>query len=214
MELMTLRIFQREVAQQCRFATLSVDAINTANHERDEMFEKMRAGERTGADFDGNGLRTWFALQAFLVATANISKLLWGSKQGEKPIVKQRQHDRRELRASLGVMENSVLRLSPEFRNHFEHLDERIEEWAADSTHHNHADDTIGPANMIVGIDPGDMFRSYDPSTHILTFRGEAFDIPSVAHAVGNLMVIAEREAAKPHWEPPGQSASAGGGGQ
>lgn len=214
MELVTLRIFQREVAKQCRFAILSVDAINMANQERGEMFEKMHAGERTGADFEGNGLRTWFALQAFLVATANISKLLWGSKQGEKLVVKQRQHDRRELRASLGVMENSVLRLSPEFRNHFEHLDERIEEWATDSTHHNHADDSIGPPNMIAGLDPGDMFRSYDPSTHILSFRGEAFDIPSVAHAVGVLVVKAEREAAKPHWEPPSHSASAGRGGQ
>jgi len=42
------------------------------------------------------------------------------------------------------------------FRNHFEHFDERLEEWAKSSERHNFVDSNIGPPNMIDGIDPKD----------------------------------------------------------
>lgn len=63
-------------------------------------------------------------------------------------------------------------------------------------------DDLIGPTTAIVGIDPRDFFRSYDPSTHRLSFRGESFEIEPLVHAIDALLPIAETESSKPHWEP------------
>lgn len=199
MDLFTLRIFQEEVTTQCRFSLVSIDALTDANTERVLLFERMRSGEKV--EFEENDTRTWYALQTFLVAAANVHKILWGSDRGKAETVKARVTDRRQLRASLCVTEDSVLRLSPKFRNHFEHLDERIEEWATESVNRIHVNKVIGPPNIIIGFNPRDIFRQYDPSTHIMTFRGEMCDIPSVAKAIGALAPVAAREASKPHWE-------------
>lgn len=187
-DLMMLRTFQREVAKQCRYALISIDLLNQANSQR--------ASQRI---FDQ--APTWYAVQGFLIAAGNISKLLWGTKGGGAAKLQVRIKQRRELRSSLGISENSILKLSPDFRNHFEHLDERVEDWADESTHHNMVDDLIGPTTAIGGIDPRDFFRSYNPSTHRLCFRGESFEIAPLVHAIDALLPIAETESSKPHWQ-------------
>jgi hypothetical protein len=184
---MVLRTFQREVAKQCRYALLSVNFLDQANSVSGPQSQT----------------HVWYAIQNLLIAAGNISKFLWGQKSGSKEVLKKRAQQRRHLRALLGVAENSILKLSPEFRNHFEHLDERIEEWVEESTNHNLADDIIGPPNAIVGLDPRDMMRRYDPSSHILSFRGETFEIVPLVRAIEALLPIAEREVNKPHWETP-----------
>jgi hypothetical protein len=102
------------------------------------------------------------------------------------------------------VADNSVLKLSPGFRNHCEHFDERIEEWAASSPNRVVMDDSIGNlSHMVKGLDPSNSLRSYDPSQHTLMFRGEVFAILPVVEAVRALTPIAEQEAGKPHWDDP-----------
>jgi len=57
METRILRIFQREVERQCRFALIAVQDLNQALQT---------------VDMD----RIWYSVQAFLVAAGNVSKLL------------------------------------------------------------------------------------------------------------------------------------------
>lgn len=75
----------------------------------------MRA---THDDFDR--VETWCSIQTILVAAGNVSKILWPNEKykvrGEK------------LRQLLNVEKDNPLS-NRKFRNHFEHYDERIEEY-------------------------------------------------------------------------------------
>jgi len=166
-----LRIFQREVERQCRFALVAVEDLNAAlaSHDSD---------------------RIWYSVQGLLVAAGNISKLLWPpdsehSKRGE------------ELRASLGVSDASVL--APRtFRNHFEHFDERLEAWASSSKRHNFVDSSVITKGAISGIDPEDYLRNIDPADMALTFHGDRYLLQPIADEIGPLWQRANTEARKP----------------
>jgi len=157
MEKMVLRIFQREVERQCRFALIAVQDLSQA----------LQAG-----DMD----RIWYSVQAFLVAAGNISKLLWPAK----PRLPERGA---ELRASLSIDGESPLE-PRRFRNHFEHFDERLEAWATSSERHNFADSNVGPPGMIVGLEPGDYLRNFDTTGFAVTFRGDTYPLQPVTNAI------------------------------
>ena len=109
MEKQLLNCFQLEVARQCRWAILSIEDL-----------EGALKGLTSGKLAHEYGMsRLWMSIQTFLVATGNISKLLWPSQ----PQIPDRGSD---LRVSLGVGETSCLKTRT-FRNHFEHFDERLE---------------------------------------------------------------------------------------
>ncbi len=174
MDKMLLRIFQREVERQTRFALLSFSDLEAAL--------KM-------ADMD----RIWPAIQGFLVAAGNVSKLLWPAQ----PSVPNRGE---ELRQSLAVAGDSIL--APRtFRNHFEHFDERLEQWAASSQRKNFADSNVGPPGMISGLEPGDYLRNLDTTQCAVTFRGDTYHLTPLVAAVKELHVVATAEAPKPRWK-------------
>ncbi|SRR6266566_1449275 len=186
MQLMTLRIFQNELAKQCEFAL-------EANHD-------MR-----GTLYPLNTKRFFYSLQAFLVASANISKLLWPSTPMKRkcpncrqklllavPLLPARGAD---LRKSLNISSRSALR-SRTLRNHFEHFDERIEGWANSSSRHNFVDSNIGYS--ISGVDPADFMRNFDPSNWTATFQGKAFPLDPLVKEIKSVYEIAKTESQKP----------------
>jgi hypothetical protein len=147
----------------------------------------MAASDLAVAVASGDMHRLWYSAQALLVAAGNVSKLLW------PPNPKYQQRGR-ELRASLGVKEDSPL--APRtFRNHFEHFDERLEDWATSSNRRSLVDSSVVPAGAIQGVDPGDFLRNLDPDTYSLTFRGDAYDLRAVIGALQVLHGTARREA-------------------
>ena len=174
MDLMLLRVFQRQVADQCRFALSGVNLINaglsSTNHDV-----------------------LWVGCQQFLVGAANVSKALWGQRQRFAA-------DREPLRRSLLVGEDSVL-IDMSFRNHFEHYDERIDRWWADSAAHNTLDRMIGAPEMVAGLEDGDRFRVYDPESHRIIFWGEEFFVEPIVREIDRIYPTAESEAGKPHWK-------------
>ncbi len=172
MKTMFLRIFQREVERQCKFALLAVEDLNQAFKVHDSD-------------------RIWYSIQSFLVAAGNVSKLLWPPKQGSRK--------RGEiLRNSLGVAANSPL--EPRIlRNHFEHFDERLESWATISGRVNFADSNVGPLSGITGLDPSDYLRNFDPVTMTITFHGDEYDVEPVVEAISVLWHKAQTEAQKTH---------------
>lgn len=160
---MLLDMFQREVNRQCKFALIAVEGMEPA----------LRTDR---PDFD----RFWYSVQAFLVAVGNISKLLWPSN----PHIPERG---RELRELLLVDDESIL-APRRFRNHFEHFDERLEDWATSSDRHNVADSNIGPPSMIVGLDPSDFLRNFDTSRFAITFRGDVYEVRPIVEAIRALL--------------------------
>jgi hypothetical protein len=131
-------------------------------------------------------------IQSFLVAVANISKLLWNKKGASG-------YRRKELRKILRVPENSPIK-DKKFRNMFEHYDERIDDWASSSKRKNYSDMNIsveGFSAISSGIDTVDYRRnlevSQDGKKLILTFQGEYYDLTMTKDAVFELLERARK---------------------
>src|SRR5437870_10151252 len=111
------RAFYYEIQNQCQFVLMATQELENALQQNQTE-------------------RVFYAIQTLLVAAANISKVFWPN---------HRYQDRgRKLRANLEVADNSVLALRS-FRDHFEHYDERLENWASSSRRHNIVDTSVMP---------------------------------------------------------------------
>jgi len=119
-----------------------------------------------------NSVEVWGSIQSILVATANVSKILW-------PARKQSKSRGRHLRNLLGVDDDNLLS-DRTFRNHFEHYDERIEEWIESKNSAVYMDSRIDPFELTTLSLPQLFHRSYNPISKTLSFRGESIDIAAV----------------------------------
>jgi hypothetical protein len=175
-----LRILQGEVQFQCRAVLDAGGRLQQAVPTRDvEM--------------------VFVALQGVLVASANLSKLLWGSGG-------RRDAERIRLRESLAVADDSPLR-DPQLRNDFEHFDERVELWFETSTNRNYIGRYVGPYGGIVGPATGDRFQHFDPVTGEATFWDHSVNVAVIFKEVLRILPLAQAESHKPHWDPPQKSA-------
>lgn len=155
-----LWVLEREVARQCRSALIAAEDLACALRKPDHD-------------------RVWYALQGLLIAAGNVSKLLWPSRE--------RIPCRGELlRQILGVPDDSPL-ASRDFRDHFEHFDERLEDWILTSTRHGLVDANIGPPEVITWVDPQDRHRHFDPTTWTAYFRGTPYKLQPVVEALREL---------------------------
>jgi hypothetical protein len=165
-----LRIFQSEVALQCRIVLSACHNLNAAL--------VLEAHEEV-----------WKHLQTILMGGANLSKMFWGSAKGS-------QAERTPLRQSLGVNDDSPLH-DRQLRNDFEHFDERVEKWFAKSEERNYVGRTIGPPGMIVGIKGSELFRQFDPSTGRVAFWDHEVSVRDIYAEVQRILPLAETEARK-----------------
>ncbi len=81
-------------------------------------------------------VEVWGSIQSILVAVANVSKILWP--------VKKYMARGKQLRELLGIDDDNLLS-DRTFRNHFEHYDERIEEWFDSNNSAVYMDSRIDP---------------------------------------------------------------------
>jgi hypothetical protein len=121
----------------------------------------------------GNGdLNTfWFGLHSTVSALGNISKVFFPSR-GRNPRCAQ-------MRRLFGVSDTSLLG-DRKVRNALEHFDERVDTWAATSQQHNFADRNVFTPGGIVGLDPSDFARNFDPSTTVISVFGDSVDLRAV----------------------------------
>lgn len=168
MDKMLLEIFHREVERQSRFGLIASADLDAA----------LECG-----DMD----RIWYSVQSLLGAAGNASKLLW-PPQPQTPKHPQPQIPKRgeDLRESLGVPDSSPLEPRA-FRNHFEHFDERLEQWATSSQRRNFTDSNVGTTGMISGLDPGDYLRNFDTKEYAVTFRGDKYPLKPIIEALQDL---------------------------
>jgi hypothetical protein len=75
-------------------------------------------------------------------------------------------------------------------RNAYEHIDTELEAWWNASADKKRADYNIYPMTALrgmVGGDPQNCLRNYDPNTSALTFKGWSFEILPVEKAIREL---------------------------
>lgn len=183
MDLLLLRVFQQQARDQCMFALAGASVMD-------------QAGPSMTRD-DGQRDRFWIGCQMVVGGAGNLSKLLWGDGRNRAKVATARQ----PLRDSLGVDDSSPL-YELGMRNHFEHFDERIDKWWADSSTHNYFDRSVFSPHMIQGMDQAEFFRVYDPSAQVLRFWGDSYPLREVVAECQRILPTATAEAAKPHWEP------------
>ena|SRR3989338_5473102 len=131
----------------------------------------QRAAEDLLATHDNfDPIDVWRSIQSVLVAAGNVSKILWPQKKYAKR--------GKLLRSMLNIEEGNLLS-DRKFRNHFEHYDERIEEWFEKNSSASYRDPVIDPFRPIWGKLTV-RHRAYNPLTQVLTFRGESVDLGEV----------------------------------
>jgi len=100
----------------------------------------------------------------------------------------------KKLRARVSVTEDSCLK-PKHFRNHFEHYDERIQEWFDSSRPAGFADFCIGWDDSFGGgLGQPHFMRNFNPHTQTLYFRGERYEFPPVVVALRQLRERATQE--------------------
>jgi hypothetical protein len=175
-------VFLRELTEQHNFA-------QTAYQGMRDKFEKVFAPNR---EMDPDAARTfWFFSQAFLSAVANISKILFPTQGGN-------QERGLTLRTLLGITDDSLFNSQNRaMRNHYEHFDERLDEWWTTSRIRGHADKNLYPICFLESeFGEENCFRNFDSKPGILTFMGQHFAIEPVMEQLGRLRVELERQLA------------------
>lgn len=145
------RVYLEEIKTQCDFGIQSLKQLHkvysSANMDISEF---------------------WYHIQMFLTSTANVDKLLFGAKREYKP-----HHKEIREKYNFPDFEFSVER---KIRNSFDHIDEKIVDWAQASKYHNLASGNIMPKSFIGGNVGIDFFKNFDPSTNILSFGDLGID--------------------------------------
>lgn len=142
----------------------------------------QRAAERLRVTHDNfDHVETWCSIQSILVAAGNVSKILWPNEKykirGER------------LRQLLKVEKNNPLS-SRKFRNHFEHYDERVEDWFENNSQGVYIDLAMNPSlrRGIFNDPPLNTHRGYNSFNNSLVFRDETFYLDEVLTALDNIL--------------------------
>lgn len=153
-------VFIGEIVNQAKFAERAAERLNASTDEFDPV-------------------EIWGAIQSILIAAGNVSKILW-------PTRKRSAKRGQMLRELLDIDDRNPLS-NRNFRNHFEHYDERIEDWFEKNGSAVYRDSKIDPFSSIWGHNPANVHRGYDPLTNTLTFRGESTDLAAILSALEEL---------------------------
>lgn len=178
----TRNVFISEIEYQCKHANIAFREMKQAI---DELRKKTNAMQPPGLWMSELIDKVFFAAHTFLIAADNVSKLLWPSR-------KKSEARGKELRGLLGVDDNNVLS-SRNFRNSYEHFDERLDDWADSLKHKNFIDRNIGVVESSTGFNPEDCMRNLDPKSLTLSFRGENYHTPIISEALDSIHLTAKR---------------------
>ena len=199
-----LKKFQEEMEFQCRLAVFALDDLKEALGNYDKAYgEGFKHAEERIYIF-----RIYYFIEAFLVAAANISKLLdpieprrprgyprkeWKIKGLE--LWKAMKERGVELRKSLSVGEDSpLIKLRPP-RDYMEHFDAYLQQWIEETKHLKdvtYAHRSIGPLNKIKELkdkpELKDFLQFFDYEQYILVFRGAEYPLKRIIEAVKKLL--------------------------
>lgn len=156
MKALAQSIFISEIVKQAKIAGRAAARLPAPNNDFDEI-------------------EVWCSIQSILVAAGNVSKILWPSQK-----YKMRG---KMLRTLLSVDDSNPLS-DRNFRNHFEHYDERIEDWFKKNLSAVYTDSIIDPLESMRMFKSAKHHRAYDPLTKMLKFRGESLNFADLLSAL------------------------------
>ena len=181
-----LRIYLTQIAIECDNGMFAVDGIQKTLKEMSE-FDIDAPIEDSPSTY-----LVFFHAKVLVNSAAGVSRMLWPPgprRNGDKKRSKERG---KALRDTLGVDDTHLLKTRT-LRDHFEHFDERLDDWAENSVGRQMVTDNIGPIRIFCHFDPKDVIVHYDPEDGTLYFRGEKFSLPEISHAVIDIQERVDR---------------------
>ncbi|MEE9384559.1 MAG: hypothetical protein V3V08_14235 [Nannocystaceae bacterium] len=162
-----------EIVNQCEGAIAAVERMNTA----------LASKERAVVFFQH--------AQAFILHAGAVSRVFWPPRIRNAARWKTARSRGEHFRHQFGISSPHILE-DRSLRNHIEHFDERLDEWASSLTSRGILVDlNLMPLAAIGGISPKNIFRQYDPQAKIFYFQGKAFDIQPMAAAISEVLKLA-----------------------
>lgn len=186
-------VYVKEVKSQ---AVFSINAILYLN----EALRGMHVVEGDGNDHKTLHSEVFRQTHSFLTHASNVSRLFWPPRLNKKKdestedYVKRAQFTKDrglKLRELFSLNDQSPLK-SRELRDHLEHYDERLDHWSNTSKRRIICSDTIGPPNIVSGIEATDSMRWFDPTTNSFLFRGESYSLQPIVTEISILPDKAE----------------------
>lgn len=164
-----IRIYLEQAKEECEACFSAINDLNTALS--------------SGGEKDPFG-----PAQALIHHAAAVSRIFWppGSRNKEAKQRSQRRGDL--LRRAINLQTPHIIQVRT-LRDHFEHFDERLDDWAERSKGRNIVKRLVGPRHAIGGdaITDEDIIHHYDPATKTYAFRGEKFDIQAIATGLDDI---------------------------
>lgn len=168
--------------------------LEQAKRECEEAFRLIDQLNRSVQEADVTAVMS--SAQSLVQRAAAVSRLFW--PPGPRDKTARARCDRRGLAlrqatALNGIQDHPVKTRA--LRDHIEHFDERLDDWAEQSQNRNIIINYVGPRSGIGGdaIGDRDIVHHYDPSAKIYAFRGEKFDLQALAHGLHDIYERADR---------------------
>lgn len=146
---------------QCQFLLLSYDNITQYKDHK-------------------NNTIVFYNIQNFLISASNLSKTLWGDKKDD--II------RKEIREELGLKDDSPLKCR-KMRNHFEHINERIDKHFSENENIAFADRFICPRSALrFSGDRKSIYRHFDLEEKTIYFWDEPCNFELIKNEVLSIL--------------------------
>lgn len=170
------RAYLREIQIQAQY-------VRRAKQRATEVYDK-----------DSDSVEFFREMTALLLHAGSLSRILWPPMTGKKEVRLRTKSRGAHLRRVLGVGDDSPLN-DRTLRNHFEHFDERLDEWAEligsghpmDLYFFCGGDHQGGQQALRDALRKEQLLRGFDPTTETIFFHGDPFDVHALLKAVDDV---------------------------
>ncbi len=161
----TASIYVHEIRNQCAYVQASLEMFNQA-------MEK------------GTPIAILYSAQNMLQHSATLARTLF-------PIRSKATKNARDLREMLAINDSHPIN-NKQLLHVWDSPEDRMEEWIEKSRDRFVVMDFVGPFGTVgdqkvEGMKQSDVFRQVDPETLNFIFRGDAFALQAIAHAVADI---------------------------
>ncbi|WP_298769165.1 hypothetical protein [uncultured Shewanella sp.] len=184
-------VYISEVKKQCEFALAAIKYLNHA-------LQQTNKGDLEKEESNFYHSEVFRQIHSFLTHASNVSRIIWPPQFRQKKRETDEEYESR-LQQNDKVVRGRVLKGEYDLddsnplkqrtlRDHLEHYDERLDHWRNNNTNRVIVSDIIGPANTIVGPAKLGLMRWFDPTRNVFKFRGEEFDLQTIATAINAIL--------------------------